>query len=353
MSPWGDAFAGAPHSFVRELDKDWAMPEAAVKIIRNLRLAILLAGVAATFFRPQPAAAELDIVIGTGSVLGVYFQVGRGICGLVNQKVKDVRCSAVPTAGSLFNMDSVRDNAFEVGIIQSDVQYKAFKRTGGLEFIDVGYENIRTLFSVHGEPFTLVARRDSGIGSLADLEGRRVNLGNPGSGQRATMQVVMDAMGWTQKSFALAGELPASQQSLALCHGQIEAMVYVVGHPNKSITKATDLCDAVIVNVEGPQIDQLVAGNPYYSYMTIPGGIYVGNDEPVRTFGVRATVVVAEDMDDDTAYGIVKAVFDNLEKFRRMYPAFGQLDPKSMATEGLTAPLHEGAKRYYREKGLM
>lgn len=318
-----------------------------------MRLAVLLVGVVAAFFRPQPAVAESDIVIGTGSVLGVYFQVGRGICGLVNQNVTGVKCSAVPTAGSLFNMDSVRDYAFEVGIVQSDVQYKAVKRTGGLEFVDVGYENIRSLFSVHGEPFTLVARRDSGIGSLADLKGRRVNLGNPGSGQRATMQVVMDAFGWTRDSFALAGELPASQQSLALCHGQIEAMVYVVGHPNKSITKATDLCDAVIVRVEGPQIDQLVARNPYYSYVTIPGGIYKGNDEPVRTFGVRATVVVAEDMEDDIAYAIVKAVFDNLDKFRRMYPAFGQLEPERMAKEGLAAPLHKGAERYFREKGLM
>ncbi len=325
----------------------------ALKFCHGLRLALLLAGIIVVSIRPGPAAAEFDVVVGTGSILGVYFQVGRGICGLVNQKAEGIKCSAVPTAGSLFNMDSVRDYAFEVGIVQSDVQYKAYKRTGGLEFVDVGYENIRTLFSVHGEPFTLVARRDSGIRSLADLEGRRVNLGNPGSGQRATMQVVMDTMGWTPKSFALAGELPASQQSLALCHGRIEAMVYVVGHPNKSIAKATDLCDAVIVKVEGSQIDHLVASNPYYSFMTIPGGIYNGNDEPVRTFGVRATVVVAEDMDDDTAYAIVKAVFDNIDKFRRMYPAFEQLDPKSMVSEGLTAPLHDGAKRYYREKGLM
>ncbi len=304
-------------------------------------------------FHPRPAIAEIDVVIGTGSIYGVYFQVGRGVCGLVNQNVEGVKCSAVPTAGSMVNMDGVRDFAFEIGVVQSDVQYKAYKRVGGMEFVDVGYDSIRTLFSMHGEPFTLVARRDSGIRSLADLEGRRVNLGNPGSGQRETMQVVMDAMGWTPKSFALAGDLPASQQSLALCHGQIEAMVYVVGHPNKSIAKATDLCDASLIRVEGPQIDQLVARNPYYSYMTIPGGIYNGNDDPIPTFGVRATVIVDRDMDNDTAYAIVKAVFDNLDKFRRMYPAFGELDPKRMIKEGLTAPLHEGAVRYYREKGLM
>jgi hypothetical protein len=130
-------------------------------------------------------------------------------------------------------------------------------------------------------------------------------------------------------------------------------MVYVVGHPNKSITKATELCDASIIRVEGPQIDQLVARNPYYSYMTIPGGIYKGNNAPVRTFGVRATIVVAEDMDDDTAYAIVKAVFDNFDQFRLMYPALRALDRNRMVAEGLSAPLHEGAVRYYRQNGLL
>jgi len=330
-----------------------AVLEVIRKFSRRLWLALLIAGVFAVSIRPGPAVAELDIVIGTGSILGVYFQVGRGICNLVNENVKDVKCSAVPTAGSLSNMNNVSNYAFEAGVVQSDVQYKAYKRTGELEFVDVGYKNIRSLFSVHGEPFTLVARRDSGIRSLADLEGRRVNLGNPGSGQRATMQVVMDALGWTPKSFALAGELPAAQQSVALCQGQIEAMVYVVGHPNKSIAKATELCDASIIRVEGPQIDQLVARNPYYSYMTIPGGIYKGNNAPVRTFGVRATIIVAEDMDDDTAYAIVKTVFDNFDKFRRMYPALGALDRNRMVMEGLAAPLHDGAARYYRQTGLI
>jgi len=300
-----------------------------------------------------PQSAETEIVIGTGSVLGVYFQVGRGICRLVERYTDGVECSAVPTLGSRFNMDSVQLNAFEVGIVQSDVQYWAVTGTGEFEYVDLNYDNLRSLFSVHGEPFTLVARRESGIRSLSDLEGRRVNLGNPGSGQRATMQVVMDAMGWTIKSFGFAGGLPAAQQSLALCHGRVEAMVYVVGHPNKSIEKATDLCDAVLVDVEGPEIDRLVATYPYYSYMTIPGGIYRGNEKPVDTFGVRATVVVSEDLDEDIVYAIVKAVFDNLDTFKKMYPAFGVLDPQRMVREGLTAPLHRGAERYYREKGLM
>jgi len=302
----------------------------------------------------SPASAASEIVVGTGSVYGVYFQVGRAICRLVNRESKVLNCSAVPSAGSRFNTDSVRDNAFELGIVQSDVQFKAFKRAGDhMEYIDVGYENLRSLFSVHGEPFTLVARRDSGIRVLSDLEGRRVNLGNPGSGQRATMGVVMETMGWTEKSFAFVGNLPASQQSSALCAGQIEAMVYVVGHPNKSVTTATEKCKAVIVNVEGSAIDRLVAENPYYSYMSIPGGMYKGNIRPIVTFGVRATVVVSDDLEEEIAYAVTKAVFENIEEFKKMYPTFGTLDTKSMVGEGLTAPLHDGARRYFREKGLL
>ncbi len=317
-----------------------------------------LCGVGAVVFAlalpvAAPAPAQTNIVVGTGSLYGVYFQVGRGLCRLVNKHVEELDCTAVPTAGSQFNLDSVRDYAFEMGIVQSDVHYSAFTGTGAYKFADVGYENIRSLFSVHGEPFTLVARRDSGIRTLADLEGRRVNLGNPGSGQRATMQVVMDAMGWTTDSFRLALELPAAQQSLALCLDQIDAMVYVVGHPNKSIRKATEACEAVVVPVEGPAVDRLVSANPYYSYMTIPGGLYAGNERATPSFGVRATVVVSEDLEDEIGYAIVKAVFDNLDAFKRMYPAFGPLDRQRMTREGLVAPLHGGARRYFREQGLM
>lgn len=315
-------------------------------------LAALMVGGVLVLSGARHASIAADLVIGTGSLYGVYYQVGRGICHLVGRYSDDLDCSAVPTAGSLFNLDSVRDGAFEIGIVQSDWHYHAVNRSGPFAFTNMGYEGLRSLFSVHGEPFTLVARRDSGIRSIGDLKGRRVNIGNPGSGQRATMEVVMAAKGWSVEDFALAEELPAAQQSLALCHGRIDAMVYVVGHPNKSVEKATDVCDAVIVPVEGPEIDRLVSDNPFYAYTTIAGGTYPGNPDPVRTFGVIGTVVASEDLDADTAYAVVRAVFDNLDTFRRMYPATRSLDRDRMTHEGLSAPLHEGAERYFREKGL-
>jgi len=302
---------------------------------------------------PQPAKS-VEITIGTGSRAGVYFQVGRSICRLLNSGAEDhgLTCSAPTTAGSIFNLESVRAGLSQLGIAQSDWQYHAVKGTS--RFAKAGPDpDLRALFSVHGEPFTIVARRDSGVRSLQDLPGRRVNVGNPGSGQRATMEVVMQAMGWNMDVFSLANDLPASQQSLALCHDRVDAMVYTVGHPNPSVGQAAGLCDSVIVEVKGPEIDKLVADNPFYAYTEVPGGIYVGNPDSVTTFGVKATVVSSAKVNADSVYTIVKTVFENIETFKKMHPAFGNLDPAQMVGDGLSAPLHEGALRYFREAGLL
>ena len=324
-----------------------------MKVGRFVGLVMALFASAATLAVAGPARS-VEITIGTGSRAGVYFQVGRALCRLVNAGAQEhgVTCDALSTAGSILNLGLVRGGALQLGVAQSDWQYHAFKGTS--RFSSAGPDaDLRALFSVHGEPFTVVARWDSGIRTFDDLKGKRVNIGNPGSGQRATMEVVMEAKGWDKSVFSLANELPASQQSLALCHDRVQAMVYSVGHPNVSVGQAAGLCDAVIVEVKGPVIDKLVDENPFYAYTQIPGGIYTGNLDPVTTFGVKATVVSSAAVDADTIYSIVKAVFDDLDKFKRMHPAFGNLEPEQMIRDGLSAPLHEGAERYFKEQGLM
>jgi TRAP transporter TAXI family solute receptor len=310
---------------------------------------------AGTLASPTTASAQSeDIFIGTGSKAGVYYQVGRALCRLLNADTRGhgLVCQATPTAGSIYNLTNVRVRRLHFGVAQSDWQYHAIHGTDAFE--SPGPDpDLRALFSVHSEPFTVVARRDSGIRRFNHLKGKRVNIGNPGSGQRATMEVVMRAAGWDKSVFSLANELPASQQSLALCHDRVQAMVYTVGHPNGSVGQAAGLCNAVIVEVKGPAIDKLIRENPFYAYTEIPGGIYIGNPDPVTTFGVKATVVASAKLDAETAYQMVKAVFDNLGRFRRMHPAFGNLDAAGMISDGLSAPLHEGALRYYREKGLV
>jgi TRAP transporter TAXI family solute receptor len=198
----------------------------------------------------------------------------------------------------------------------------------------------------------VVARADAGIETFEDLKGKRVNVGNPGSGQRNTMEVLMDAMGWTMDDFSLASELKASEQSQALCDNQIDAMVYVVGHPNGSIQEATTACDSVLVEVSGDAVTNLVEENPYYRVATIPGGMYRGNADDTTTFGVGATLVTSTDVSEEAVYQVAKAVFENFESFQELHPAFAVLKKEEMVKDSLSAPLHEGAKTYYDEAGL-
>ncbi len=318
------------------------------------KLKITAIGVAAAGLMAPAAFAEEFITIGTGGVTGVYYPTGGAICRLVNKGRKDhgVRCSVESTGGSVYNINTIREGELEFGVAQSDWQYHAYNGTS--KFEDAGaFEGLRAVFSVHPEPFTVVARADSGIKTFADLKGKRVNIGNPGSGQRGTMEVLVEALGWTMDDFALATELKASEQSAALCDNQIDAMVYTVGHPSGSIQEATTACDSVLVEVSGDEVAKLIADNSFYRSATIPGGMYRGNDADVATFGVGATFVSSDKVSEDVVYALVKSVFDSIDDFKGLHPAFANLDPKEMASAGLSAPLHPGAAKYYREAGII
>ena len=299
-------------------------------------------------------AQQQFISIGTGGVTGVYYPTGGAICRLVNRGRKEhgVRCSVESTGGSVYNINTIRDGELDFGVAQSDWQYHAYNGTS--KFKDKGpFKALRAVFSVHPEPFTVVARADSGIRNFDDLKGKRVNIGNPGSGQRGTMEVVMEAMGWKMDAFKLASELKSAEQSQALCDNKIDAMVFTVGHPSGSIKEATTSCKSVLVNVMGSAIDKLVAENDYYRSATIPGGMYAGSPDDVTTFGVGATFVSSTRVPDKVAYVVVKAVFDNFDRFKKLHPAFRNLKEKEMISDGLSAPLHPGAMKYYKEKGWM
>lgn len=294
------------------------------------------------------------VTIGTGGVTGVYYPTGGAICRLVNKHRKEhgIRCSVESTGGSVYNLNTIRAGELDMGVAQSDWQYHAYHGTS--KFADKGAnKDLRAVFSVHPEPFTVVARADSGISTFADLKGKRVNVGNPGSGQRGTMEVLMDAMGMKMSDFALASELKSAEQASALCDNKVDAIVFTVGHPNGSIKEATTSCDAKIVPVEGASVEKLIADNSYYRVATIPGGMYRGNAGDVNTFGVGATFVASTALPNEVVYQVVKAVFSDLDRFKRLHPAFSNLDPKQMAKDGLSAPLHDGAKRYYQEAGLL
>lgn len=312
---------------------------------------ILLSTAFALSAQPVLAQEEQFITIGTGGQTGVYYVVGQSICRLVNRDSAEtgLRCTAPATGGSIANINAIKSGDMTMGVAQSDWQYHAYN--GSSDYEGDAFEDLRSVFAVHPEPFTVLARADAGIENFEDLAGKRVNVGNPGSGSRGTFEIVLDAMGMSMDDFALASELRPAEQAAALGDNQVDAISYTVGHPNGSIQEATSTVDSNLVTVAGDAIDQLVAENPYYSKVTIPGGMYAGNDEDTETFGVKATFVTSAEVPEETVYQVVKAVFDNFDRFKGLHPAFESLEPEDMISEGNSAPLHPGAERYYREQG--
>lgn len=294
------------------------------------------------------------VTIGTGGVTGVYYATGGAICRLVNKGGKEhgIRCSVESTGGSIYNLNTIRSGELGLGVAQSDWQFHAYH--GSSKFTKQGpNKKLRSVFSVHPEPFTVVVRKDAKIKTFTDLKGKRVNIGNPGSGQRGTMEEVMAAFGWKKSDFALASELKSAEQSRALCDNKIDAVVFTSGHPSGSIKEATTACESVLISITGPEIDKLVASHDYYRKATIPGGMYRGNPKDIVTFGVGATFVSSTDTPPHVIHEVVRAVFENFDSFKKLHPAFGHLEKKEMVRDGLSAPLHKGAMEYYKKAGLL
>ena len=320
-------------------------------------------GVAAMAMGTQPAEAakKTFIAIGTGGPTGVYFVTGNAICRMVHKAAAEgrssgrkhgIRCSAPSTGGSTYNIGQIREGELDFGVAQSDWQYHAFN--GSSKFEGNAFKKLRAVFSVHPEPIQIIVGEGADIDGWEDLKGKKVNIGNPGSGQRGTADMLIKEAGWTKADFALAAELTSTEQSKALCDGKIDAIFYTVGVPNAGVAVATDGCGAKIANFDGLLAKKMVTmDKPYYAWATIPKGTYKTTDADVKTWGVKATFVTSADVSDDVVYEVVRAVFENIDDFRALHKAFQNLDPKTMIKDGLSAPLHPGAIKYYKEKGWM
>lgn len=323
------------------------------KVLATTFAVALCAG--AVVHAPSKASAEQQFIsIGTGGVTGVYYPTGGAICRLVNKERKrhKIRCSVESTGGSVYNINTIRAGELEFGVAQSDWQYHAYHGTS--KFKDAGaFKDLRAMFSVHPEPISLVARADSGIKSIDDLKGKRVNIGNPGSGTEATWNVIWGAMGMTNDDLALASQLKSSETPGALCDNKIDAFFWAVGNPAALNSEAATTCDVVFASVKNAATAKLVADNPFYAETAIPGGMYRGNPNDIPTMGVGATFVTSAKVSDAVAYEVAKAVLGNLDDFKKLHPAFNHLDAKAMVTKALSAPLHPGAVKAYKELGLM
>ncbi len=317
-------------------------------------VAILLGGCQTTSeSQTEPRPEDTFVTIGTGGLTGVYYPTGGAICRLVNKNRSKhgVRCSAESTKGSIDNLTTIRAGNLDMGIAQSDWQYRAYTGTVRQDFIAAGpHTELRSIFSVHAEPVTIIARADAHIQTVDDLVGKRVNIGNSGSGTHSMWKIMWGALGYSQLDLKAAMRMRSAQGLDALCDNKIDATMWLVGHPSNFTNEAITKCDGVLVEVSGAAIDKLVAENSFYRHATIPGGMYRGNRHDTATFGVGATFVTSSETPESTVYHVVKSVFDNFRAFKKLHPAFKYLDEREMVRDSLSAPLHDGAAKYYRER---
>ena len=332
------------------------------KVITSLSSALLIF-VASLSLTGVAKSAEF-FTIGTGGPTGVYFQTGNAICKMLHKSAiakehgrkkgidKAYRCTAPSTGGSNYNIGQIAAGEFQFGVAQSDWQYHAVNGTS--KWKGKQYSNLRAVFSVHNEPFQIWARKKAKVKDFAGLKGKVVNIGNPGSGQRGTMEVLMDAKGVDNSFFKSTTELTSSEQVKALCDGKIDAFGYSVGFPNGNMENAASCgAKALPINLTGPEVKGLIDGAAYYAKAVIPKGTYTGQKKDVTTFGVKATVVTSANVSDELVYLVVKAVMENFDDFKKQHPAFASLKKEDMIAAGLSAPLHPGAIKYYKEAGLM
>ena len=315
---------------------------------------VLSMGVAAG----QVQAETTYVYIGTGGVAGVYYPAGSAIAKLVNarQDTRGIHVEAKGTEGSVFNINAVIAGKLEFGLAQSDRQFEAYNGAANSEWAGKPQKDLRAVFSLYHETVTLVAAEDADIHSIADLKDKRVHIGDPGSGARQNAIDAMNAFGLDWQSDVDVEKAQAYKAVDLLQAGRIDAFFFTAGHPNGALLEATAGARKVrFVEISGPGIDALLKTKPHYARAVVPIKAFytsAANESDVATFGVKATLVTSAKVSDEMVYLITKAVFDDLEGFKRLFPAFYGLTRENML-EGLSAPIHPGALRYYKEAGLI
>ncbi len=319
---------------------------------KNTVLAIVLLFV---FLGASEAFARTFVTIGTGGVTGVYYPTGGAISRMVNKKAAeyDIKATVESTAGSVYNINAVLSGDLDFGVAQSDRQFQAYN--GLAEWAGKGpQKELRAVFSIHPESITLIAAAASRVKNVQDLKGKRVNIGNPGSGQLQNSKDVLAAAGVSLEDLK-AEQVKAVEAPSLLQDEKIDAFFYTVGHPNGNIKEATSGRIKVnIVPIAGPGIEALLKKHSYYAKAEIPAEFYPSaeNTTDIQSIGVKATFVASSNLDEKIVYAFTREVFDNLEEFKKLHPAYKVLTKENML-QGLSAPIHRGALKYYREAGLV
>ena len=299
-----------------------------------------------------PVFPSQFITIGTGGVTGMYYPTGGAICRFVNQYKKEskIRCSVESTDGSLYNLNTLKNGELDFGIVQSDIVYQASKGEGA--FKNAKYPKLRSVMAIYPELLTLVTKKDANINKLLDIKGKRINLGNTGSGNETTTLALFSARGIDKSDLKQATIFGSSEMPDALKNNQIDGYFYMVGHPTANIKDAANSTDVKIIPFDNDILDSLVEKYPYFTKGFIQAGTYKDQSNDITTFGVKAVLVTNENVNENIVYLLVKAILENFDEFKKLHPAYENLTKESLLN-GLSAPLHDGAKKYFMEAGLI
>jgi len=314
----------------------------------GLLTSLLMALFTALLAFPQLGhAQDKAITIGTGGTSGVYYPVGGAICSILQRgkATHGLTCSAESTGGSVDNVERLRAGTLDFALVQSDVLFYAFNGFG--PFKGKGPNTtLRSVVSLHTEAFTVLARADAGIRTFDDLRAKRVNIGNEGSGQRTFMELLLRVKKWDADAF-VSSQLPADQQAQALCANQVDAIVYVVGHPNGSIKQATASCDTILVNVYDDDVKKMIETYPFFVPATIPGK-YPGNPATTHTFGVTANLATTANSPDNVVFEMTRTLLNSFTDLKFSHTALFDLTPTAMVNR-TTTPMHPGAMRFIKQ----
>ncbi|MCJ8329733.1 MAG: TAXI family TRAP transporter solute-binding subunit [Lentisphaeria bacterium] len=300
----------------------------------------------------KPTAEKVvHISIGTGSQTGVYYPTGMKLSEMVNSKKSKFNLTAKTMAGSVDNVQKLLSNDIQFGIVQSDIHYQAYKGEG--KWDGKPQSKLRSVFAIYPEVVTLVSRDDAGIKKLADLKGKKVNIGAPKSGQRENAKSLLKFIGIDYKKDLTAEGLSAGESPSSLQDGKIDAYFFTVGHPNSSLSETTAGKHKIRI-VELTGLEDYIKKNPWFTKSTILKSQYpkLVNETDIESIAVKATLMTTEDVPEELVYLLTKTVFENFDSFKKSHPAYATLTKESML-EGITAPLHPGAEKYFKESGLI
>ncbi len=290
-----------------------------------------------------------DIRLGTGPSDTFSHFTGRMLCRIINSNVNDIKCQVVPARDDVHNLTNIREGSLDIGLVDSRMLLDAVNKTGYFEFLDINYENLRVLAPLYDIPITLVVRDDAGIHSLNDLKGKRINAGKLRSLQHLAVDTILKTKNWTKNDFSLVGELPPSQSqdTMAFCHGTMQAMIHIGVHPDSSLRQLFRLCKADLVNMDDSDIKKLVKDQPAFWKIDIAADTYPSHPEAVSTFGTRAILVASKDLDEETVYKIIDAIDSNQKRLSSAHPALSLFSLKTARESTLGIELHQGAAKYF------